>query len=357
MVFLANYLLTVGTAYWLGREYSKYKLTNGALFALLLPILFLWLFICGGQDEVGTDYLSYLSIFNGNQYHVYINNHEYLFIGIVALFNSIGIYGQSLFFVFYGINFIFLFLIVKRIPRKQIFIFLILYMVVTSLFNNQLNILRQTTAIYIGTYAAFLIFENKKIKGLIFIILAFFIHQSAIVLLILYAYKFFLRIFSYKALLVCLLAAFLCSLVLKIDSLVFILPFLSADYAWHIEGGAVEETGLITKLTKYIFIPLYLLSWWRFRKENFSDKDIILFKCGWIAFCLRLSLVNLSIVSRIFDYFLILSVFPLLQYLYCLFKARKTFLFLCIIFGLTLFYCVKVTIFARAEYLYKSIYF
>ena len=356
MTFLLNYLYSVICAYCLRQHYAQRKLSSISLFILLFPIFSVWLFICGGQCGVGTDYGSYLYIFEGNL-DDFFEKHEYLFAGIVSFFNACGIYGQGLFYIFYAINFFFLFLVLKRFRIEQVYLFILLYITVTGLFNNQLNGLRQSTAIYVGTYAAFLIFENKSLKAAIFIVLATLIHQSAIILLFLYVFKYILRHSSFAFLFVLLFIAICLSLTLQITTITFLLPYLPEEYAWYILDGGVEERTFISKITKYIYIPLYLFSWRYFYKHRLSVGDNILFKIGWIAFCLRLSVINLTIISRIADYFLLLSILPLLLYLYCLYKTRNLFLFISIIFFLSIFYCLKVTVFARGEYLYNSIYF
>ena len=357
MVFFLNYIISVGYTYCLGRYYANRKLSNGALFLVLFPVFFLWLYICGGQYEVGTDYGSYLSILNGYDLDTYLDKREYLFVGIVSLFNACGLHGQILFYVFYAINFLFFFLIIKRFPIKLTFLFVILYITVTSLFNNQLNTLRQATAVYIGTYVAILILEKRYGKSFWLIWIATFVHQSALVLFLLYSFNSIINKLSYKFLLIGLIVAIGLSMVLTTDLLDFALSFLSDEYAWYLKGGMVAETGILTKITKYIFIPLYLLSWFYFNKRGISESELTLFKWGWIAFCMRISVMNLSIVNRLFDYFLILSIFPLLIYLYHLFVAKKNFMFVSLVLFFSLFYSLKVLIFARGEYLYNSIYF
>lgn len=357
MVFLLNYLYSITYAYLLGREYAHTRLSNNALFFLLLPVFLIWLIISGGQDSVGTDYESYLYIFDGNQLDYYREKNEFLFAAIISLFNACGIHGQALFFVFYSINFIFFFLILKRLPTKQIFLCILLYITVTNLFNNQLNTLRQATAIYIGTYAAFLIFEGKKIKALFYVLVAALIHQSAVILIIFYLLKNVAIKCSFKQLVILLLAAIGLSFILQPNSINFLAPYLPEAYMWHILGGAVEEKSLILKVTKYIFVPIYILALIYFYKNRSNDWESLLFKSGWIAYCIRLSLLNLTLVARITDYFLILSIFPILLYINYLYKLYKVFLFLAILMGLSVFYGLKVTVFARGEYLYNSIYF
>lgn len=357
MVFLLNYLYSFVYTYLVGRVYAQTRLSNNALFFLLLPVFLIWLIICGGQDSVGTDYESYMYIFDGNQLDYYIKKNEFLFVAIVSLCNVLRIHGQALFFVFYAINFVFLFLILKRLPVKQVFICIVLYITVTSLFNNQLNTLRQATAIYIGTYAMFLILERKKIKALFFILIASLIHQSGIMLIFAYFFKPISKRISARMLLFLLLGAFLLSLFLQVEVINILVPFLPKDYAWHILGDGVGERGILNKITKYIFIPFYLMSLYSFKKNDLTAREVLLFKVGWIAFCMRLSFINLTIISRITDFFLFLSIFPLVLYLYHLFERGQKLIFVSILTFLSFFYCLKVTIFSTGEYLYDSIYF
>ena len=227
MVFFLNYLYSVIWAYCVGKHYVNQKLSTGAFFVLLFPVFSVWLFLCGGQYGVGTDYWSYLSLFNGNDLNGIWVKGEYVFGGIILLFNSLGLHGQILFYVFYAINFLFLILVFKRFPLKLTFLLIILYITVTSLFNNQLNTLRQATAIYIGTYVAILMLENKSWKAFGFILVAMLVHQSALILFIFYGFNYFIRKISYYYLLVFLIVAIVLSITLNTDLLVFALSFLS----------------------------------------------------------------------------------------------------------------------------------
>ena len=180
MVFFLNYVYSLLLAYLISKNYSRVKVSAGAFLGVLLPIFLIWLSICGGQYDVGTDYWSYYGFFNGEDFYKFRDSGEYLFAWIISLCNSLGLYGQSLFYVFYGINFYFFYLILKRIDLKYIFLFILLYITITGLFNNQLNALRQATAIYMGTYALILIVERKKWKAFFFIILSALIEHTMI---------------------------------------------------------------------------------------------------------------------------------------------------------------------------------
>jgi hypothetical protein len=119
MVFFFNLIVSIIYFFLLERWISGSKISNTAYIWASSPILFLWLFICGGQYDVGTDYFSYLSVFNGEGQELFIQKGEYLFYAFVVSCNYLGFSGQTLFFVFYGIGFLFLTLFVKRIQMGR----------------------------------------------------------------------------------------------------------------------------------------------------------------------------------------------------------------------------------------------
>lgn len=55
--------------------------------------------------------------------------------------------------------------------------------------------------------------------------------------------------------------------------------------------------------------------------------------------------------------FSLLSVFPFYYYLRYLVRNNRSFVFVAIVFLLSVFYILKVTVFASAEYQYESVYF
>lgn len=355
MIFGLNFYLSLLYSYFVSCycRNQYYGVRTALIF--LIPVFLIWLALCGGQYEVGTDYGSYLALFNGDDLSRYLYKGEVLFVSIIELCNAIGVRGQTLFYIFYSINFVFLTLIMSRFKSRQLFLFILLYIVVTSLFNNQLNILRQTTACYIGTYAGLLILENKRKKGLVFILLASMIHNMALVFLLFYANNIVCKL-SIRTLFLFLIIFSFIGLNLNIEFLFNFIPFLPPDYAWHIQGGGVNEQKIFLIITKYIYLPIYLLSlsYFRVRPEKYNQIKG-LYNWGILAFALRLFVVNLTIVSRIFDFFLLFSIFPLLFFLSEISTMRRK-LYYIIVASLIAIYSAKVLLFPTGEYDYKSIY-
>lgn len=358
MVFFVNLLFSVIYSFCIGQWYYKKQISSIAFLLLFLPLVGVWLLICGGQDGVGTDYGSYLGLFNGEFIDYYKKTGEILFYYIVFYANQIGLKGQILFYIFYSIGFVFFFLIIRKLQIKYVFIFILLYITISNLFNNQLNTLRQTIAVYIGTYAIIQLFDKKKIYFFILWIIASMIHISAYAF-ILFCSFLFVKKMNCKILYIIFLSSIVLGILLNVEFLLENLPFdyLPITYTHYATTGHLDETNFVVRLTKYIFIPLYWNSIILIKYKRIKDYELMLYNAGFVSVCIRFLLINISYVSRLSELFLILSLFPLYYYLRDLYIHRKRLLFFCIVIGLILFYALKTVLFPKGEYLYNSIYF
>ena len=359
MVFFCNLLFSLAYTYWIGQRTKNTNISGKSYFLLLALLFFIWLLICGGQYNVGTDYYSYLAIFNNVDAFAdyYCSKGEFGFIGIIRFCNFFGLKGQSLFYVCYGISFLFFYLILKRIKIRYAFIFILLYITVISLFNSQFNLLRQSVTIYIGTYASLLVFEHRNLKGLLFILFAMSIHISSAIFLLVYLHGFMIRIKPFWLFVAIGMCIIISNYVLTASTFEVFVPYLSPSYAEYIKGGNIQPRPLLLIMTKYIFIPIYLLALFSYSKYKLNTIGKTLFHIGILSFCFRLLFLNLSIVSRLSDLFLLLSIYPLYTYMGYLFAhKRHTFLFISILSALLLFYFLKTIVFPVSEYLYHSIY-
>ena len=353
MTFFINLLFTLSICYIIGRTYSRNKFSNGALFTLLFCFGFFWIIICGGQYYVGTDYPTYLELFHGDNIEYYRFKNEYLFYYIVIIFNYIGVYGQSLFYIFYLINFIFLFLILKRLDLKFIFIFLLLYICYSNIFNNQLNMLRQATAIHICTYAGVLYSEGKYKYTSLWIIISSLIHISSLCMFSLFLFRNIIKIKTIHLKIVLIISTvgmfFASSNMFSNFS-----NFLPLYYQTYLEREPTDSS-FMTLITKLIFIPLFWISC--NINYNYSYNKKILYNIGFLGYCLKLLLLKVPVINRLSDYYIILSIFPIYFLLEYLFKCGKKFLFFTICICLIAIYGLKTILLPQAEYLYNSIYF
>ncbi|MDE6860120.1 MAG: EpsG family protein [Duncaniella sp.] len=350
MIYFLNLIYSVVDTYIIGNIIPRRKLTDGAYWFLFAPVIIVWLIICGGQDNVGTDYPSYIELFHGQS----LDRYEPGFVFIIGFCRYFHIEGQAIYFVFYALGFFFLGLILRRIDTKYLFLFILLYITMTGLFNNQLNILRQIIATYIGTYGALAIIDHRYFRGVIFILFASSIHFCALLFLG-FLFTGQLHFITIRSLYICFAISLVLSFLISpslINHLDFLIP---QTYIKFITASAIEERSILLKITKYIFVPVYLIALSKFQSLNLTSNEISLFKYGFLAFCLKMTLLNLTIISRLFDIFLIFSIFPIFYYLRNLDKRSKTAFTVLVCFFVCI-YGAKVLLFPSAEYLYQSIY-
>lgn len=324
---------------------------------VLSPVWLIWLIICGGQYYVGTDYEAYYNIFKYVDTEHYHFKHEHIFAWIVELSSFFNLHPQSTFYIFYFIGFLFLIYIISNLNHKTSFIFIFVYLTVSTVFHNQLNTLRQYIASYIITSAIILLYNQKNyFKFILLTSCASLIHLSSI-----FAFPFILlkkRLnlnykFAKKLLIFSLLFLFFGNFSWFINIFIQFIPIQYKQYL----GGVLDFSNSITFfLPKLIFVPLYFYSLVLLKKNSLQGLDLFLYKIGYISYCIRLFFMNNNIFNRIGDLFILLSIFPiyyLLSYLYTE-KKKKTFYLICIFF--IFFYLLKVIVFAKQEYLYNSIY-
>ncbi len=327
-------------------------------FVLFTPLWVVWLILCGGQYGVGTDYFTYYRIFDNIDVEFYYSKGEWLFASIVEFFRGLGMPPQGLFFVFYFLNFFFLFKIAYSIKERTLFIFILLFICLSNVFNNQLNGLRQYCAVYIVTYAI-LSFHNKKsyLRYALLILIASGLHFSAYIMLPYVLILRFVKLGKWISFIL-LITGFVFSI---IGSSSFILNvfsnFIPKLYTDGYIGGEYDTTvGFEKSITKLIFIPLYILAIFSSR-TNWEKNDLRFFSIGIIAYSIRLFFMENIIFNRLGYYFLIVSILPIYVYIKSLYLSKKRILSYILMSVFLAFYFLKTAILARGEYLYQSIYF
>lgn len=153
---------------------------------LAIPII-----ISSLRFDVGTDYLSYLQIFNSisdisiNEFiRDYSASYE-LGVYLIAKFSSLFPYAQNIYFgIFATGTILFTYLGLKRYKLPHVWVILFLYLLI--LFPMSFNLVRQMLAVSIFFYATSFIQYSKFLKFTILIVLAALFHKSVIVLLPVY---------------------------------------------------------------------------------------------------------------------------------------------------------------------------
>ena len=176
------------------REISKTAFT----FLLIIPAIS-WLIVLGSQYYVGTDYPTYYKYFDsGIDLSLYLRKKEYAFYFIAQFVNKSFLPAQSGFFIISFIQVLFLcrFCIKLNFDRPDIFI--IIYFCCATCFYNQMNAIRQYTAMAIFLYSTLFLYERNLKKYFVFILFASMFHFSAIILFLLYPFSFLFNLKSSK---------------------------------------------------------------------------------------------------------------------------------------------------------------
>lgn len=337
---------------------SKYKRAKySELIIFSIPVIFVWIFIIGGQYYVGTDYPTYLSLFDGKELWRMEDSGEWFFVCFVKGLNSIGLHGQNLFFIVAAFEVLLLLFLGRKLSTsKYLFIFFFVFIAYSSVFNNQMNGLRQYVATYLFSLAVPFLMEKRYMLCLLFLVFAAGWHASAIILPIVLLLFYKLRNVYNKKFFYCILLLSILFLLFFKEKWLFSFMSLSGFYDQYLTNEYVQEVGMMNKVTKFINVPIIAYSIYKSDKFNLNVFSRNMYTIGLYAYCIYISCLASTIMNRFGMYFTILACIPVVYLLIYLYK-RKNIFFWFIILYLFSIYALKVTVFATGEYAYESVFF
>lgn len=325
-----------------------------------LPVILLWCLLVGGQYNVGADYFSYMEMFVPGSNLDYVNNRgEYAFSWLIETCQSIGIYGQGIFFVIALIwSVIFLYITHSLISSKYIYLFLFVYIVFSGGFNNQMNGVRQYFAMYVLWLAITFFWKRYYLSSITLFVVVPFFHQSSLAIMaILPILYYWVNEWSERKWLYGILATGTISSILISDEvLAFFLSYFD-QYTVFLNSDLLENQDPLLILTKYVYLPLFLYAIYLFPKMDLDVSCKKMFVFGLCGYALRLSVLTMSLVSRLGGYLLLFSCIPLVCLLIYLKIEKRKLLYYLILIYLLLPYGIKVLMFARWEYSYHFFLF
>lgn len=332
-----------------------------SFFIAYSPILLLLLLILGFQHNVGTDYYSYLALASGEKSFGWIERKgEHLFITVNNFVIFLG-EPQLIFFFLGFIQIIFLMLFIYQLKnhRLSFYWFIFLYFTFLLVFFNSFNGIRQYTAVYIVVLSILYLFAGYKLRFLFLWVAGSLFHSSAIFFAVFYFTRRYLFIeWGIKKVLV--LSAF--TFVFSIFSWHFGYKEIHAylitftKYAHYVDSDYFQsKTSLIniaTKLPKILTVLLcgYIIQVYY---PRLYKKFTPLINLSYISIIVLILSLSNSVVWRMYQYFDIFTVFPLLILLSFGYQKSITRSIVCV---LTVIWILKVTIFAVGEYRYSSIF-
>ncbi|WP_157908990.1 MULTISPECIES: EpsG family protein [Capnocytophaga] len=330
------------------------------VYALFLFSL-LWILVVGGQYDVGADYFSYLGIFTPDTKAIDFYSHtgEIGFYWFVKFLFYIGVEGQHIFFILAMLWVLLFLLIISKVTQfRQYALFFFLIVCFNGVFHNQMNGLRQFTAMYILTYGVVLfVYKRAWLPFIICILLAQSIHQYVFLAVIAILIVLFLRkVFdNSERMLMILIFCFIVSFI-DINQLILdMVAYTTIGSAVYLNSGFGNfDIPITAKLVKYVLMFTYVYAIVNYRKINLSENQKKLFILGIVGEFLTILSLNNFILQRVNMYFNIISLFPIFFLLTNMKNSNNRVI---ILLFLLIIYTVKVTIFADKEYVYESIFF
>lgn len=317
------------------------------------PVLLIYFLPIAFQDGVGSDYPTYYNYFYNGDHIYYFYKNEYLYYYLVELVRYLGI--PQLQFVFISfIQTILIFFIIFKLKNNGYlgWLVFILFFMVTGIYHNQMNGLRQFVALLTLPLILLYIYENKRVKAILLSFFAFFFHVSSIIpIIIIFLLNLCYKKINYRLFLIFFLVS---PLLYFYDWSSYIFNFFSSNELFYAKYEDSEfnvnksADGIVLKFLSLPFLISFLWLYYFKNKDYMGDRLMYLCICLWsLTHFMFLMSINIGIANRVYLYFVFFIIFPL--YYICV-KSRIMFLFV-ILFYL-LFYFFKVIVFAKSEYMY-----
>lgn len=265
-------------------------------------VLFPIFLLLGFQIAIGTDFYSYIRIFNGEEIIKYSRGPVFKVL-IDFLKKNIG-NERSMFLVIGFIQVVLLYKIVMKLYEQKIVTNIALYISVfiisTSMYLSCFNILRNSIASLFVELGVLYILSNKKKTSFILILLGVGFHPSVIIWqMLLPLRKFILKKRKNIIIFLLLIGAFILNKIGFIPNLARYIYNLNIDipYRKYLISKHMfpytEHFGIGTIIT----IGLYIFSLAFYKKEK-DEKKIFMFNLGYIFYILSVLFSDIPIFER-----------------------------------------------------------
>ena len=338
------------------------KNNNPAYFLGIFPtFIFLWL-VPGLQNGVGVDYESYVDMYYySDELNRVYRNGEYAFYYIFHLIKEFEFGQQGIFIVSALSNSIITLLVafkIRKITENKYSLCLIIFLffVVTNMFHNQMNGIRQYIAVFLFPLAYILLFEKRLKSSLLVFIFASFIHKTALVGLLFIPIAFmYISISRLKLFFIFILLPFIYFSLGGVVSFVIVKFFPLYEHYLNSDYG--QALPLSSVLSRVYYLPVFLWFWYAFLHDKSYLHDLIKgLLCIWIfSFWLFIFFLDYGFFYRIAVYFYFFNIIPICFLFYSLKSSRSYLQIVLLLIYITFPYLLKVTVLARGEFLYSTI--
>ena len=336
-------------------------------YQIFIPML-LFSIVFGMRYDVGTDHLSYLEAYIWN---IDVGKNEFLFQLITNLSNYFNLHYVIYFSILAFIQVYFFYFALK----KEIYLFplLTLFIFTNGDIMFWMNGIRQAIAMCIWVYSLNFIVDRKPLKYILFCIIAFLFHRSAIILFIFYPILVNGRDYfkSIPLQLILLALAFVIKevffdIIMNFSSAIdFYISLLGADMyerSYNIDNlleSFREQTGTglayIWRIVMNVIIILYSLKLKKFYNSKWFNIIYFLFFLGLLtSYMFPDGAISFT---RPFRYFYIFQSIMLAYFVYYLYKNKslnnRILMIITIVSFLGIFYLSQITSDENSHYWYQ----
>jgi transmembrane protein EpsG len=282
---------------------KKKSINKYLLFTLDFLPYFILIMVTGFRYKVGTDYKAYENYFN-----LIKNGHfprvEASFIFISKIGQFLNFNQQFMFLIYAAILYIFIYLGVRYFDPDYKYRHLILLLGTFYLLINGFNTIRQMASVGVLFFSLKYINEKKLKKFLVLVLLAFFLHKSAVIFVLLY---FLLKIDSKKIFFFVLISPLFMFFDINILLKMFINLTHSTWYEYYLTflNNKVDVSGSLILWIYYIIAIILSLS---SHKINFSQRERIIINLFLWYIILMFTTSTSEVLTRIV-YFAMPSIF------------------------------------------------
>lgn len=347
------YLMLLSFTLFYLKSIDRYLDFKGA-YILLIPFAALLLIIPSIQYGIGTDYFSYIHIYSDDLAISRLQmKGELLFYHLYSIANFFELGPQSIFLLsslIVTLSFTSLFYRLRK-DKFDILILFFLFFVVTNIYHNQMNGLRQYVALSFFPLIYFSYIKKEYLLSCMLSLLAFYTHSSALICVLLFIVPLGARLSYNKLMVLFFLMPLLISYVsewvgvLIEDYIPWYSHYLSVSY-----GKALPLSSIFSKL---YYFPLYIFFWLIVTKiktneelNNLSNNYV--FKCFitlWvITYWMFLLYLDYGFFFRVASYFFFFYIFPLYFIIKYLLSINGVFRLLLVYLYLLAPYFYKVVV-------------
>lgn len=273
---------------------------------LTFAVLMLSLVACF-REETGTDSAMYIDRYNRQYYRNGYRSLEVGFIILCEVLHLLRLPYQAMFFAVSFIQTVFVFKSIEK-EREHIDAELAVFIYISTLYLNSYNAMRQALAIAICIYAILIYLDDKKLQGILLILLAAQIHRTAYMVLFI---AFAKLVYDRKSKLLTILSfAIVVFLVFNKQYLNEIYHFFSGQYTGYLSLDSEIDSSQ-GSWVMYIIknSPILIMTFVNFKKYINRPKYYNIFGLTIIGVILgMLAYFGYDQVGRIGDYFKCLEI-------------------------------------------------